>query len=316
MFSNKYIFIYATILVVVVAAILSVTAVVLQPFQDRNVNIEKIQNILTSANITSTKSDAEELYGMKIKQELVVDLNGDVVGIYADGKQELGNIRAFDLDLKSQLKLKEEVEAGKSKETPVFPIFVCDNNGENTYIIPLLGKGLWGPIWGYVALKNDFKTIVGAVFDHKGETPGLGAEINTPKFQEQFIGKTIFDDNGNFTSVTLVKGGLANSNMDPKHGVDAISGGTLTSNGVSDMLQNCLLNYLNYFKKQLENAPNTDMLPDENSVAVADSLAKVEAQERANAEAQSKAAEAARKAKEAKQAKNDSVNPKDQGFPF
>jgi Na+-transporting NADH:ubiquinone oxidoreductase subunit C len=112
---------------------------------------------------------------------------------------------------------------------------------------------LWGPVWGNIALEEDFKTVYGVTFGHKGETPGLGAEISTTDFQKQFSGKTIFDDEYNFTSVKVVKGGVVTMPPDQQiHGVDAISGGTITSNSVSDMLEDCLKNYKSYIKKQVE----------------------------------------------------------------
>ncbi len=113
-------------------------------------------------------------------------------------------------------------------------------------MVPVRGKGLWGPIWGYMALESDLNTISGAVFDHKGETPGLGAEINTDWFQEPFTGKTIFDESGKFVSITVVKGGADPS--DP-HGVDGISGGTITSKGLEEMLADCLAGYVNHFQE-------------------------------------------------------------------
>ena len=106
-------------------------------------------------------------------------------------------------------------------------------------VIPVTGMGLWGPIWGYVALEKDMDTVAGIIMAHKGETPGLGAEISTPKYQANFVGKTIFDGD-KFVSVKLRKGGA----KDLAHEVDAISGGTKTSDGVTAMLQNSLSNYL------------------------------------------------------------------------
>ena len=112
--------------------------------------------------------------------------------------------------------------------------------------MPLRGKGLWGPIWGYIALKNDFNTIAGAVFDHKGETPGLGAEINTTEFEQKFLNKQIFDQNENFVSVKVIKGIVK---PDDLHSVDAISGGTITSKGLEDMIFNGLSSYLPFIKR-------------------------------------------------------------------
>jgi len=112
---------------------------------------------------------------------------------------------------------------------------------------------LWGPIWGNIALEKDFRTVYGVTFGHKGETPGLGAEIATQAFQDQFEGKTIFDDNYNFTYIKVVKGGVVTMPADQQiHGVDAISGGTITSTAVSDMIKDCLSNYEAYIKKQIK----------------------------------------------------------------
>ena len=118
------------------------------------------------------------------------------------------------------------------------------------YIIPLLGKGLWGPVYGNLALAGDFNTVTGATFGHDKETPGLGAEIELDFFENQFIGKKILDENGNFVSIQVVKGGAQMLPADQQiHGVDAISGGTITSNGVSDMLKSNLENYIGYINK-------------------------------------------------------------------
>lgn len=248
MFSNSYIFKYAAVMVILVAAILAGAAIILQPAQDRNIKVEKIQDMLASAKINSTPQDAEELYKEHIIQEILISEDGEVVSLYEDGKFTKGDRRAFDVDLKSELKLKQDVAAGKSTQKPVYPLFVCEKDSDTLYIIPLRGNGLWGPVWGNMTLKSDLSTVEGVTFGHKGETPGLGAEISTPMFEDQFPGKKIFDDNGEFTSVNVIKGGVKNSNIDPVHGVDAISGGTITSMGVNAMIANNLSNYISYIK--------------------------------------------------------------------
>lgn len=241
--SNSYIFIYASVMVIIVAAVLSTTATILKDKQLQNVKNEKMQAILASANIESTPENSEETYNKYITEELILNQNGEVEDIYKGGKFEKGSQRAFYLDLKVEEFKKSQGENFSS------PLFVCSVNGETYYIIPLLGKGLWGPIWGNIAFKSDFNTVKGVVFDHKGETPGLGAEIIFPAFTNPFIGKTIFDNQGNFTSIKVVKGGAAKLATDQQiHGVDAISGGTITSNGVNDMLRNNLENYVPYIK--------------------------------------------------------------------
>lgn len=251
---NLYIFTYATALVVGVAVVLTIAAYSLKPFQDKNVRIEKMQNILASIGINSTTKDAEQIYNEKIIAEIVVNPEGELVSKFENGKFTSGDIRAFDLDLKKELSSITKTKKGN------LPIFVAKIDGKDYYIIPLLGKGLWSSIWGNIAFESDLNTVFGANFDHKSETPGLGAEIaEKPKegkvvFAEQFKGKKIFNAEGEFKSIKVVKGGVSNQTVVAlENGVDAISGGTLTSNGVTAMIQDCLVNYVNYIKKHNSN---------------------------------------------------------------
>ena len=228
MYSNKYIIIYAAVMVVIVATVLATAAIQLKPFQERNVRIEKMQNILTSVGIESTPENAEKIYDQYIKEEIVINNNGEVIGN-----------KAFEIDLANELK---KPEANRN-----YPLFIAETGGQKYYIVPMRGKGLWGPIWGYVALESDLNTVYGTNFDHKSETPGLGAEINETPFQQQFVGKKIFDEEGKFTSILVRKGGAREGDL---HEVDAISGGTITSDGVTKMLRDGIGNYLPYFEKQ------------------------------------------------------------------
>jgi Na+-transporting NADH:ubiquinone oxidoreductase subunit C len=232
--SNAYTFIFAVALVVIVAAVLAFTATSLKPLQDNNVRNEKMQNILTTLNITSEKSEIESNFNLYIKQQIALKSDGTVDA----------NAKAFTIDLKKEIK--------KPLNEQRFPLYVAEKDGKTFYIVPLFGSGLWDAIWGYIALEEDKNTIIGAVFDHKGETPGLGAEINQQWFGDMFIGKKILKDanqgftsEGNYVSVTVVKGGTPDDNL---HGVDGISGGTITSDAVSKMIQERLSNYLLYFQ--------------------------------------------------------------------
>ena len=227
-FSNTYIFLFSSGLVIFVAALLSIAAIILQPFQKKNVEINNKQNILTSVNIETTTKNAEELFSKYIIESFVISSTGS--------KKE--GIDAFTIDMKKEL--------AKPIEERSLPIFISSIDNETQYIIPVYGKGLWGPIWGYVSLNNDLSTIYGANFAHKGETPGLGAEIDKKEFQSQFIGKQIFNESGLFVSVSVLKGGTANPKS--KYEVDGISGGTITSKGVDQMLKDCLSSYETYFK--------------------------------------------------------------------
>lgn len=245
MYSNSYVFRYAAIMVILVAAVLSAVAMMLKPAQDRNVAIERMRNILAAANVEATPDNAIELFDKYIVEEEALSPNGEVVGVYKNQKQEKGEIRPFNINLKEEL-----YKHGKGEEF-ILPLYIAEVNGERLYIFPLLGRGLWGPVYGNLALKDDFTTVAGSMFGHDKETPGLGAEIELPPFESQFVGKKIFDDNGNFTSIKVLKGASKVLSADQLiHGVDAISGGTITSNGVSEMIDSNLKNYLEYIKKQ------------------------------------------------------------------
>lgn len=192
--SNRYIFLYATALIVVVAVLLTVTALWLQPFQDRNAKNEKRIQILTAAGISDVNAkNAALLFEKHCTAEFLLDENGNPT------------------------------------EDEGLPVFVIDRQ---TSVIPMQGNGLWGPIWGYLAIAADGKTIVGVTFDHKSETPGLGGEIITEKFQGQFAGKQIME----------------NSIPIPVE-FDAITGATKTSNGVKEMIDNTLVKYSAYLNK-------------------------------------------------------------------
>jgi Na+-transporting NADH:ubiquinone oxidoreductase subunit C len=240
-FSNTYIFVFSLIMVTIVAVLLSFVSVQLKPRQEMNVQIEKKQDVLRSVGKAEKVAEAEdknsyidEEFGKFITESYVIDFNGKRV-----------ETDAFEV----MLSLGAEIR--KPQEERNYPVFVySENGGPKKYVVPVRGKGLWGPIWGYVALEADLNTIYGAVFDHKGETPGLGAEINTGWFQEPFTGKTLFNEAGEFVSVEVMKGGADPSSM---HQVDAISGGTITSKALEEMLKDCLTGYVVHFKELATN---------------------------------------------------------------
>ena len=222
---NSYTFIYASAMVIVVAALLATVATALKPYQDKNVEIAKKIEILSSVNVAATAENAEALYQKHITQTMVVNSTGATV----DGE-------AFAVDL--------AVEIRKAAADRQLPVYIASTDAGTKYVLPVRGKGLWGPIWGNVSLNEDRTTIYGATFGHAGETPGLGAEIATPAFQDQFAGKSLIVD-GN-VAFNVIKGG-APAGM--PNGVDAVSGGTITSKGLEDMLNDCLSVYQSYLNK-------------------------------------------------------------------
>ena len=221
---NSYTFSFAAILVVIVAVVLSTTATSLKPFQQENIRLEKMQNLLQSVKIEASFDNAQQKYDSIFETTLVLNSSGEVV----EGAD------AFSMDFASEMK--------KPESERRYPLFVANMEKTTYYVMPVRGTGLWGPIWGYIALQDDYNTVFGAVFDHKGETPGLGAEIKTDAFSDQFAGKRIMSKSGEFKSISVVKGTASTD-----YEVNGISGGTVTSVGVEDMLKDGLAPYLPYF---------------------------------------------------------------------
>lgn len=223
---NTYTFLYSVVLVVVVAAVLAIVALSLQPAQNKNIENEKRQNILSSVNISSTAEESKTKFEEYIKDQFIVNSKGEKV----EGD-------AFAVDLAKQAK--------KPCNEKLLPVFVANIDGSIKYILPIYGNGLWGPLWGYISLNDDKNTIYGTVFAHKGETPGLGAEITGEQFQTQFNGKMIFE-NSKLVAILVKKGGGATG----AHEVDAISGGTITSKGVENMIKSYLTCYESFLKSK------------------------------------------------------------------
>lgn len=232
--SNAYTFLFAALMVLVVASSLAFTATSLKDKQNENVRKEKMQNILSTIGISTDRDKAEGLYNQFITQELA---------LIADGSAD-ESVNAFKVEMATETK--------KPLEQQRFPLYIAEVEEAKYYIVPLRGAGLWDAIWGYIALEDDMTTIKGAVFDHKGETAGLGAEITQDWFQDRFVGEKIFNQVGELVGINVSK-----TNNDPKgldkddHEVDAISGATITGDGVTDMISERLAHYTAYFKNNV-----------------------------------------------------------------
>ncbi|MDR1724585.1 MAG: NADH:ubiquinone reductase (Na(+)-transporting) subunit C [Tannerella sp.] len=223
---NAYTILYATAMVVVVALLLAFTSQSLRSIQKTNEENDKRQQILRSINVRVTAKQAEAKYDEFIEDDFMVDANGRTVGD-----------DAFTEDV------------AKAFDRGAFPVFVAKVDGKKKYILAMRGAGLWGPLWGYIALDDDCNTVFGADFSHASETPGLGAEIAKEDFSRQFIGKHFFKDE-QFRSISVLKKGKQPLNNEDY--VDGISGGTITSNGVNAMISASIGNYSKFLtsKKQ------------------------------------------------------------------
>ena len=225
--SNSYTFGFAILMVIVVGSLLAVASQGLKTRQEKNATDKKMMSILSAINIDATRENAQEMYNKYVIDSKIIS-----------GKDLSAN--AFDVDIKKEFRDKNISVSDRN-----YPLYICEKDGDKYYIIPVVGTGLWGPIWGFVALESDFKTIYGANFDHKSETPGLGAEIKYASYSDQYTGETISDTTGSFQPIIVVKDG-SGSGINSK--VDGITGGTITSKGVEEMTTRTLEVYANYFK--------------------------------------------------------------------
>lgn len=222
---NTYTIIYIVVLVLVVGAALAATSISLRPRQQANADADKMRQILASVLIIPEPGEVIPTFEATVGREFIVN---------AEGAEVAGD--AFAVNVAEQSK-----KPAAERLLPVYECRVAD--GSLKYVLPVYGAGLWGPIWGYVSLDADGSTVYGAYFAHQGETPGLGAEIEKPAFSSQFEGKQLFKDS-RFLPVAVVKAGQKPAGDEDY--VDGVSGGTITSKGVSAMLSDCLAPYEAY----------------------------------------------------------------------
>lgn len=226
--SNSYTFIFAITVIVVVGASLAAVAIGLKPLQQANDEIKKKMEILGALNIECNRKNAVELFNQYIDTTASIVLN-------SEGQEIPGD--PFAVDHKKEYK--DKTLDPKDRQ---YPLIVANIDGETRYVIPMVGSGLWGPIWGNIAIKSDMSSISGAKFNHKGETPGLGAEITQKFYYSQYEAESI-SENGVYTKISSVKDGSGNE----PHKVDGITGGTITSKGVEEMVDRTLQVYVKYF---------------------------------------------------------------------
>lgn len=231
--SDLYAILYSAVVVVIVAFLLAGVSSALKPMQDANVELDKKKQILASLN-EKNLPDAAARYDALIVADPIINANGEVVA--EEGGFEVANDAVSENNL---------------------PLYVAKIDGATKYILPMTGNGLWGAIWGYLALNDDCNSIYGVYFSHASETPGLGAEIAGDKFQKLFPGKKVYNEGGE-VALAIVK-----KVTDEAVQVNAISGATITSNGVADMLKLKLAPYYNYLQSLRPSTPTVELVPAE-----------------------------------------------------
>ncbi len=217
--SNSYTIIYASVMVIIVAFLLAFVNSSLRDIQGKNVELDTKKQILSSLGIKDVK-DADAKFSEVVKSDMLVAEDGTLT------PYEGAFVTSFEKEYKAN---------GRAH------LFVCEIEGQTKYVIPVYGAGLWGAIWGYVALNEDKNSVYGTYFSHASETPGLGAEIATERFQGEFKNKTVLEDGA--IALGVVKNGKVEK---PDYQVDGISGGTITSVAVDAMLKSCMGNYTKF----------------------------------------------------------------------
>jgi len=238
--SNTYIVIFSVILTIVLGGLLSFSSEFLKPWQKKSEELDTKSQILGAVMKIDKGQDVLGIYNNRITS-IVVDYQGNEVTENEKGEP----IVAENVSVAKNFKLPPEER--------IYPVFKFHESGNQesveAYILPLYGNGLWGPIWGYLALSTDLNTITGVKLDHETETPGLGARITSEEIQSRYAYKKILDEDGNLISVNMLKG----EGMDPEslddHTISGMSGATITAKGVNEMMKSYLTYYQGYFEK-------------------------------------------------------------------
>ena len=254
--SNAYVIGFSAVLTIILGGLLSFAALGLRPIQQEQVALDTQKKILGAVMQLQPTDDVPGIYESRI-QSLVVDAKGEEV------KEIKGTpVVAEAVDVGQQFKLPPEAR--------LFPVYKLMKEGStdevDAYILPVYGNGLWNNIWGYVALEKDLATVRGVVFDHAGETPGLGARITSVEVQERFRGKKIKDDLGELVAISMVKGETGEPSIYGDNEVDGLSGATITAVGVNNMLRN----YLSYYEPYLERATGKNLEKPDQSKSITD----------------------------------------------
>jgi Na+-transporting NADH:ubiquinone oxidoreductase subunit C len=230
--SNSYTIIFSVIMVVVVGSLLAFFANFTKDLRVKNDQVKAQIDILSAIGVESDRSNATEMFTQYIKEQKVIT-----------GTDVSNDDKAYLIDIK------KEMDGAKKGNVQRLPLFVAEKDGKTLYILPVRGNGLWDAIWGYIAINDDLKTINGVYFDHKAETPGLGANITESFFTDDFKGEYLYDASGNFKGIEISKSnGDPNNEDKTDNQVDAISGATITGNGVGAMINSGIRAYLPYFE--------------------------------------------------------------------
>ncbi len=237
---NIYTVVYSAVMVIIVAFLLAFVSQALGPTQKANEDNDKKSQILAALGYPKDSVyDVQAAYAEVVSNDMIFGADGASPANEGLATGEGGQHDQSGFTV-----------ANKSIAPDNRPLYVAHVNGETKYVVPLTGAGLWGGLWGYLALNDDCETVFGAYFSHESETAGLGSRITEREFQDSFKGKKIHAGGGTGDiALCVVKKGKE-GNVSPDNYVDGITGATLTTNGVSDMIQKCVGSYADILKSR------------------------------------------------------------------
>lgn len=225
--SNAYTIIYASVMVIIVAFLLAFVSSVLKPTQDANVELDKKSQILAALNIRNVE-DVATKYAEIVKQDVIFGADAT-----QGPKAETGGFKIANKDITPDNR----------------PLYIAEIDGKVKKVVPVKGTGLWGGLWGYIAVDADGETVYGTYFSHESETAGLGARIAEQWFQDSFKGKKLYAAGEEDVVLCAVKPGKEGA-LSPDNYVDGITGATLTTDGVNNMIKECMTLYKDILNNQ------------------------------------------------------------------
>jgi len=225
----------------VCSVLVSTAAVELKPIQDENKQLDKIKNILIAGNLYEDGIDIKNTYEKNIEPVMINLESGDKV----EKNKFDDKLNLEDFDIKTMaandtyghsISAKNDVANIKRKPNDMVIYIVKSGEKVEKFILPVYGSGLWSTMYGFLAFDSNFETVRGITFYEQGETPGLGGEIENPKWQKIWDGKKVFDKDGNL-KLEVIKGKVDEASKDAKYQIDGLSGSTLTTRGVDNMVK-------------------------------------------------------------------------------
>lgn len=233
--SIKKTLIVTLLLCLVCSVIVSVTAILLRPLQNANKTLDFKRNILMVSGLYQAGMDVEQTFTQHITRK-VVDVNTGLFSAAVDPESYDQRAAAKDPAMSTALSDAQNIAKIGRREHYSVVYFVVENGQIKTIVLPIRGYGLWATMYGFIALKADANTVASIIFYQHAETPGLGGEVDNPKWRALWANKAVYGAD-NSVALRVIKGHVNLASTNAKHQVDGLAGATLTAKGVDNLVQ-------------------------------------------------------------------------------